>query len=268
MATAGFGSFMTGSTGFAIPGVSERNQDATVYVGNLDGKVDEELLWELFIQCGPIASISLPRDRVTSCHQGFAFVEYKSTDDADYSIKVLNMIRLYGKPIRCNKSAVVDKGGRGGSELGANVFVGGLSPEVDEAYLADTVSAFGPVTFTKIMRDPETSVSKGYAFVSFDGFSAADAAIAAMNGQYLGNKVISVSYAQKKEGARVETHGTAAERLLADLKPKTQPQSIPATGMPPPPPPGAYFIPPPPPMGMFIPPPPPPPPPSSQFARR
>ena len=253
MATAGFGSFMTGSTGYAIPGQIERNQDATVYVGNLDGKVDEELLWELFIQCGPIASVSLPRDRVTSCHQGFAFIEFKSTDDADYAIKILNMVRLFGKPLRCNKSANVGSSGRNGSELGANVFVGGLSQEIDEAYLADTFSAFGAVTFTKIMRDPETSASKGYAFVSFDSFTAADAAIAGMNGQYLGNKVIAVSYAQKKtEGAPRgnETHGSAAERLLADLKPKANFSSA----VPPPPPTGMY----PPPPAMYMPPPPPP----------
>lgn len=33
----------------------ERNQDATVaYVGNLDAQVSEELLWEFFIQAGPV----------------------------------------------------------------------------------------------------------------------------------------------------------------------------------------------------------------------
>lgn len=30
--------------------LENRNQDATVYVGNLDEKVTEELLWELFLQ--------------------------------------------------------------------------------------------------------------------------------------------------------------------------------------------------------------------------
>jgi splicing factor 3B subunit 4 len=261
MTTAGFSSFMIGSTSYALPGVVERNQDATLYVGNLDSKVDEELLWELFVQCGPLASVSLPRDRVTGCHQGFAFVEYKTTDDADYAVKILNMVRLWGKPIRCNKSASVDKGSRG-PEQGANVFVGGLSPEIDEPYLADTFSAFGPVMFAKIMRDPETAASKGFGFVTFDSFSSADAAISAMNGQYLGNKVISVTYAQKKEGK--EAHGTAAERLMADLR-KKQTAAVASTGMsiPPPPPSGGmgYMIPPPPPpppgLGMYSPPPPP-----------
>ena len=30
--------------------ISERNQDATIYVGGLDEKVSESLLWELFVQ--------------------------------------------------------------------------------------------------------------------------------------------------------------------------------------------------------------------------
>ena len=264
---AGFGSFMTGSTNYAIPGVNEKNQDATVYVGNLDNKVDEELLWELFIQCGPVATVSLPRDRITNCHQGFAFVEYKSTDDADYAIKVLNMVRLFGKPIRCNKSAVMDKSGKslgvGGSttDSGAHVFVGGLSVEIDEPYLQDTFSSFGPILFAKVVRDPDTLVSKGYGFVAFDTFAAADSAIAAMNGQYLGNKPISLSFAQKKDrqlGSSTETHGSAAERLMADLKRAPVEQTTP---MPPPlghvPRPTSFFPPPPPPRG-FMPPPPPP----------
>ncbi len=45
--------------------VYERNQDATCYVGNLDPKVDDELLWELMIQAGPLQSLSLPRDKIT-----------------------------------------------------------------------------------------------------------------------------------------------------------------------------------------------------------
>ncbi len=42
----------------------DRNQDATVYVGDLDEKVTEELLWEFFLQCGPIVSVHIPRDKV------------------------------------------------------------------------------------------------------------------------------------------------------------------------------------------------------------
>ena len=55
--------------------------------------------------------------------------------------------------------------------------------------LYDTFSAFGMIITTpKIMRDPETGASRGFGFVSYDGFEASDAAIEAMNGQFLCNR--------------------------------------------------------------------------------
>ena len=45
----------------------------------------------------------MPKDRVTQQHQSYGFVEFMSEEDADYAIKVMNMIKLYGKPIRVNK---------------------------------------------------------------------------------------------------------------------------------------------------------------------
>lgn len=81
-----------------------------------------------------IASVNVyvPKDRVTNSHQGYGFIEFRSEEDADYvsvalsmfceefsdfflgtmvtlflcfvqAIKVLNMIKLHGKPIRVNK---------------------------------------------------------------------------------------------------------------------------------------------------------------------
>lgn len=64
------------------------------------------------------------------------------------------------------------------------------------------------------MREMETGNPKGYAFIDYSGFEASDAAIEAMNGQYLMNRPLSVSYALKKDGSG-ERHGTPAERLLA-----------------------------------------------------
>lgn len=48
-------------------------------------------------------NVHVPRDRITQSHQGYGFVEFMSEDDADYAIKIMNMIKLYGKPIRVNK---------------------------------------------------------------------------------------------------------------------------------------------------------------------
>ena len=50
------------------------------------------MLWEAFVQAGPVVNVYMPKDRVSNAHQGYAFVEYRGEDDADYAIKVLNMI--------------------------------------------------------------------------------------------------------------------------------------------------------------------------------
>ncbi|KAK6128455.1 hypothetical protein DH2020_037797 [Rehmannia glutinosa] len=197
---------------------AERNQDATVYVGNLEPKASEEILWELFVQAGPVVNVYVPKDRVTNAHQGYGFVEFRSEEDADYAIKVLNMIKLYGKAIRVNKASQDKKS----VDVGANLFIGNLDPDVDEKLLYDTFSAFGViVTNPKIMRDPETGNSRGFGFISYDSFDASDAAIETMNGQYLCNRQITVSYAYKKD-TKGERHGTPAERVLAASNPTTQ----------------------------------------------
>lgn len=127
------------------------------------------------------------------------------------------------------------------------------------------------------MRDPETGNSKGFAFINFANFEASDAAMEAMNGQYLCNRPISVSYAFKKD-SKGERHGSAAERLLAAQNPLShadRPHQLfadaPAAPIPPmmppmlnsmiPPPMIAPTLAPPPPPQSMIPPPPPVPPP-------
>uniref|UniRef100_A0A2K6TBM3 RRM domain-containing protein n=1 Tax=Saimiri boliviensis boliviensis TaxID=39432 RepID=A0A2K6TBM3_SAIBB len=163
-----------------------RNQDATVYMGDLDEKA------------GPVVNTHMPKDRVTGQHQGYGFVGFLSEEDADYAIRIMNMIKLYGKPIRENKASAHNKN----LDVGADIFIGNLDPDIGEKLLYDTFSAFGVILQTpKIMQDPDTGNSKGYAFINFISSDASDAAI---------------------EDSKGERHGSAAERLLAAQNPFSQ----------------------------------------------
>lgn len=189
----------------------EQDKEATVYIGNLDERVADSLVWELMLQAGRIVNVHLPKDRVTQMHQGYGFVEFISEEDADYAAKIMNQVRLYGKPIRVNKASA-DK--QKTVEVGAELFIGNLDPMVDEKVLFDTFSRFGSlIAPPKVARD-DANLSKGYGFVSYSNFESSDEAIANMNGQYLMNKEISVQYAYKKDG-KGERHGDQAERMLA-----------------------------------------------------
>jgi splicing factor 3B subunit 4 len=220
----------------------EQDKEATVYIGNLDERVSDSLVWELMLQAGRIVNVHLPKDRVTQTHQGYGFVEFISEEDAEYAARIMNQVRLYGKPIRVNKASA-DK--QKTVEVGAELFIGNLDPMVTEQTLYDTFSRFGTLIsapkvwfgefrtinyrskILQVARD-DANLSKGYGFVSFSDFDASDEAIANLNGQYLMNKEISVQYAYKKDG-KGERHGDQAERMLAaqarkhNVQPATQP---------------------------------------------
>jgi len=194
-----------------------RNQDATLYVGDLDVRVNEALLWELMLQVGPVVSVYIPRDKLTRDHSGYGFVEFQAELDAEYAMKIMTGVRMFGRPIRCNKTTHgKDKQIH---DVGANLFIGNLSPELDERSLYDIFSRFGVlIAAPKIMRDPTTNLSKGFAFINYDSFESSDAAIESLNGQFLSGRKISVTYALKKD-SKTERHGTMAERVLAANNP-------------------------------------------------
>ena len=199
--------------------VEHRNQEATVYVGNLDASCDEDLLTELFVQVGRVRSVYMPKDKLTNQHNGYGFVEYTDTISAEYAMMVMNNIKLYGRALRVSKSSLPDES-PAGRQVGANLFVGNLDPEtVTDQVLYDTFVVFG--TFARpphLAKEEDGLSSKGYGFVSYDNFEASDTAIECMNGQYLGNRIITVQYALKKDAEgrpTTERHGTRAERMLA-----------------------------------------------------
>lgn len=95
------------------------------------------------LQAGRIANVHLPKDRVTQTHQGYGFVEFQSEEDAEYAAKIMNQVRLWGKPIRVNKASA-DK--QKTLEVGAELFIGNLDPMVDEKVLFETFGRFGSLT--------------------------------------------------------------------------------------------------------------------------
>lgn len=122
-----------------------------MYIGNLDERVSDSLVWELMLQAGRIVNVHLPKDRVTQLHQGYGFVEFISEEDAEYASKIMNGIRLHGKPIRVNKASA-DK--QKTVEIGAELFVGNLDPMVTEQVLFDTFSRFGNLVNPPKVRSP------------------------------------------------------------------------------------------------------------------
>lgn len=99
----GIGEYWSTTSCALLTFLREQDKEATVYIGNIDERVTDALVWELMLQAGRIVNVHLPKDRVTQSHQGYGFVEFVSEEDAEYAARIMNQVRLYGKPIRVNK---------------------------------------------------------------------------------------------------------------------------------------------------------------------
>ncbi|XP_040181367.1 RNA-binding protein 7 [Rana temporaria] len=73
--------------------------DRTLYVGNLHPKSTEELLFELFLQAGPVANVKIPKDKDGNT-KPFAFVNFKHEESVPYAMSLLNGIKLFGRQLK------------------------------------------------------------------------------------------------------------------------------------------------------------------------
>ena len=191
----------------------QQNKDATIYIGDLNDHVTDDILLELFMQVGPVVSVNIPKDRITNRHQGYGFVEFRSEQDAEYALTIMQGIKLYGTPIRISTN-VVNKNVEE-IDVGARLYIGNLAPEANDTTLLSIFKEFGNVQTCRVAMDPATGKSLGHGFVSYDSFESADLAKKQMNGQYVCQQPITVSYAFKVGSKKGEKHGDASERRIA-----------------------------------------------------
>lgn len=72
--------------------------ERTIFCGNLSDKVTEEILYELFLQTGPLTRVKIPKDR-EGRQSNYGFVTFKHPESVQYAIKLLNGIPLYDRKL-------------------------------------------------------------------------------------------------------------------------------------------------------------------------
>lgn len=79
-----------------------------------------------------------------------------------------------------------------------NIFVGNLSFQTTQDDLQAAFSNFGAVERVNIVTDRDTGQPRGFAFVEMTEASAAEAAIAQLNGSDLNGRTLNVNEARPK----------------------------------------------------------------------
>ena len=81
------------------------------------------------------------------------------------------------------------------------IFIGGFPLDMDEMQLAQLVAPHGNISTLKIVRDKATKKCKGYAFMEMETEEDAVNTMAALDGEMLGDRELSVRLAEDKTAA-------------------------------------------------------------------
>jgi hypothetical protein len=81
----------------------------------------------------------------------------------------------------------------------AKLYVGNLSYKTTEDELRDLFGQAGTVTAVDLIKDRDTGLSKGFAFVTMGSATEAEAAIRQFNGMAIGGRELKVNIARPRE---------------------------------------------------------------------
>ncbi|KAG8750609.1 hypothetical protein FRC12_012804 [Ceratobasidium sp. 428] len=177
---------------------TEAPRRAHLYVGNLSPRVTEYMLTEIFAVAGPVQHVKIIPDRnYQHGGQNYGFVEYMDMRAAETALQTLNGRKIFDTEIRVNW-AYQGTQNKEDTTGHFHVFVGDLSPEVNDEVLAKAFAAFGSMSDARVMWDMNSGKSRGYGFLAFRDKTDAEQAIATMNGEWLGARAIRVNWANQK----------------------------------------------------------------------
>ena len=83
--------------------------------------------------------------------------------------------------------------------MGSKLYVGNLNYDTTASELEQLCSPHGTVQSAQVISDRETGRSKGFGFVQMGSDSEAQAAIAALNGQQVNGRALTVNEAKPRE---------------------------------------------------------------------
>jgi RNA recognition motif-containing protein len=89
--------------GWKITGLIKK-QTMNIFVGNLDYKVNEHELEELFEEYGSVSSAKIITDKYDGRSKGFGFITMESQEEAEAAIKGLNGTSLKSRDMVVNEA--------------------------------------------------------------------------------------------------------------------------------------------------------------------
>ncbi|EIW65769.1 hypothetical protein TREMEDRAFT_41238 [Tremella mesenterica DSM 1558] len=194
---------------FPPPGANGLRQAKRIYVGGITESMTDASLLEFFnttmsergftleIPGDPIGAVQVNHEKA------FAFLEFRSAEEASSALKLDNVM-FEDVPLRVKRPkdyTGLDPlqhtmgGAQAMSDSPNKLFIGGLPTYLDEAQVMELLKSFGELRSFNLVKDPDSSENKGFAFAEYTDPSNTDMAISGLNNFSLGDRILVVQRA-------------------------------------------------------------------------
>ncbi|KAL2463551.1 RNA-binding (RRM/RBD/RNP motif) family protein [Forsythia ovata] len=157
-----------------------------LFIGGISWETDEDKLNEYFQGYGEVLQTVVMRDKLTGKPRGFGFVVFADPNILDRVLQDSHVID--NRTVEAKRALSRDEQqsskagnfnssrnfGSGENTRTKKIFVGGLSPTLDEDGFRQYFESYGTVTDVAIIFDQQTNRPRGFGFISFDSEDAVD----------------------------------------------------------------------------------------------
>eukprot|EP01097_Dermamoeba_algensis_P007493 TRINITY_DN472_c0_g1_i1.p1 TRINITY_DN472_c0_g1~~TRINITY_DN472_c0_g1_i1.p1 ORF type:complete len:432 (+),score=150.04 TRINITY_DN472_c0_g1_i1:115-1296(+) len=173
----------------------------TLFIKNLPWSVTDDLMKELFADCGPIREIRWVNDKDTGKFKGFGFIDFE-TPEALKKAMTKDGADCLGRPIKLDISTPKSSGGAGGGnfkprpkiEGSHTVFIGKCPDSIEDDDIRQLFQSCGTVSSIRWVTDKMSGKFKGCGFVVFEDTSSTDKAVA-LSGSTVKGSSLRIDYA-------------------------------------------------------------------------
>lgn len=95
----------------------EDEQERTLWCGNFSDNMTEEILYELFLQAGPLEKVKIPNDK-DGRPRRYGFITFRHAVSVPYTIKLMNGIHIFDRPLKLQARTVNKDANSSGSSFG------------------------------------------------------------------------------------------------------------------------------------------------------
>lgn len=159
------------------------NNDCLVHIANLPEKVHEKFIFDFFHP--KVVEKVIIKQRASGI---FAFVQFKTPEDAEAAVEDFNYTKINGVPITITHATALNLKSIK-NNLGT-VFIKGLDKDLEESQLHGLFSNFGPIISCRVPMDGDHN--RGFGYIQFVNPEDADEAISQLDGAEINGSPISV----------------------------------------------------------------------------